>query len=72
MADSVSRSAEARLRASEVTDEGAATELELARYRKAFGNWEDLFAQGVENAVAAKEAELRTATLKCAAMESVS
>ena len=50
----------------------AATEIELAKYRKAFGRWEDVYMEGKENAVAAKESELKIATLKGIEMESVS
>ncbi|KAG8720338.1 E3 ubiquitin-protein ligase bre1 [Ceratobasidium sp. 394] len=62
-------SAEARLRASEGVDGQAEVEVELAKYRKAFGNWNDVYAQGAQSAVVAKEAELRAATLKCVEME---
>ncbi|KAG9127492.1 E3 ubiquitin-protein ligase bre1 [Ceratobasidium sp. 392] len=61
-------SAEAQLRASERMD-GAEAEIELAKYRKAFGQWDDVYAQGAQNAIVAKEAELRAATLKCAEVE---
>lgn len=54
-------------------NEGAvATEIELAKYRKAFGKWEDVFSEGKENAVAAKESVLQIAMLKGIEMESVS
>ncbi|QRV94186.1 E3 ubiquitin-protein ligase BRE1 [Ceratobasidium sp. AG-Ba] len=63
-------SAEARLRAVEGGDGRAAeAEIELAKYRRAFGEWVDAFAQGTQNAVAAKEAELKAATLKCTEQE---
>ncbi|KAG8726816.1 E3 ubiquitin-protein ligase bre1, partial [Ceratobasidium sp. 428] len=62
-------SAEARLRASESTDGGAEAEIELAKYRKAFGQWDDAYVQSAQNAIVVKEAELRAATLKCAEME---
>ncbi|KAG8678524.1 E3 ubiquitin-protein ligase bre1, partial [Ceratobasidium sp. 395] len=62
-------SAEARLRASESTGGGVEAEIELAKYRKAFGQWDDAYVQSAQNAVVTKEAELRAATLKCAEME---
>jgi hypothetical protein len=70
----VCRSAEARLRACEnAGSEGVvAAELELAKYRKAFGKWEDVYLEGKENAISAKESELKIATLKGIEMESVS
>ncbi|CUA66878.1 E3 ubiquitin-protein ligase BRE1 [Rhizoctonia solani] len=61
-------SAQARLQAMEHPGEA---EIELAKFHKAFGKWQDVFAEGRENIVAAKEAELNVANLKCAELEAV-
>lgn len=68
------RSAEARLRACENagSESAIAAELELAKYRKAFGKWEDVYLEGQGNAISAKESQLKIATLKGIEMESVS
>lgn len=46
-------------------------EVELAKFHKAFGKWQDVFGEKRENIVAAKEAELQAANLKCVELESV-
>ena len=64
----MSRSAQARLQA--VEHQGEA-EIELANFHRAFGKWQDVFAESRDNIVAAKEAELKVANLKCIESEAV-
>ncbi|CAE6449136.1 unnamed protein product [Rhizoctonia solani] len=61
-------SAQARLEGIEHPGEA---EIELAKFRKAFGPWQDVFADSRDNIVAAKEAELNAANLKCTELEAV-
>ncbi|KAJ1304529.1 hypothetical protein OPQ81_005670 [Rhizoctonia solani] len=61
-------SAQARLQALEHPGEA---ELELAKFHKAFGKWQDVFAETRDNIIAAKEAELKAANLKCTELEAV-
>ncbi|KAG8734547.1 E3 ubiquitin-protein ligase bre1 [Ceratobasidium sp. 423] len=61
-------SAHARLQAVEHPGEA---EIELAKFHKSFGRWQDVFGESRENIVAAKEAELQAANLKCIELEAV-
>ncbi|EUC64289.1 E3 ubiquitin-protein ligase BRE1, putative [Rhizoctonia solani AG-3 Rhs1AP] len=61
-------SAQARLQAVEHPGEA---EIELAKFHRAFGKWQDVFAETRENIIAAKEAELEVANLKCTELEAV-
>jgi hypothetical protein len=46
-------------------------EIELAKFHKAFGKWQDAFADIRENIIAAKEAELKVANAKCVELDAV-
>ncbi|CAE6430968.1 unnamed protein product [Rhizoctonia solani] len=59
-------SAQARLQA---VDHPGEAEIELAKFQKAFGKWQDTFADTRENIIAAKEAELKVANAKCAELD---
>lgn len=60
------RSAQARLQAVEHPGEA---EIELAKFQKAFGKWQDVFMDQQQTVIAAKEAELNVANLKCTELE---
>ncbi|CAE6518024.1 unnamed protein product [Rhizoctonia solani] len=61
-------SAHARLQAVEHPGEA---EIELAKFHRAFGKWQDVFGESRENIIAAKEAELQAANLKCTELDAV-
>ncbi|KAF8757022.1 Allantoicase [Rhizoctonia solani] len=61
-------SAHARLQG---IDHPGEAELELAKFHKAFGKWQDVFSDPVENIITAKEVELKVANAKCVELDAV-
>ncbi|KAF8739571.1 Allantoicase, partial [Rhizoctonia solani] len=59
-------SAHARLQG---IDHPGEAELELAKFHKAFGKWQDVFSDPVENIITAKEVELKVANAKCVELD---